>query len=131
MNRKIGIRGNALEINGYVRSNAPEVLFEHSRGLSLSWSSCSLRSFSAKRQTWQFVLVSKLSYFFIKCRKLFLFAAVFGVDYLSLIIHLLILLEKLQPSITSQYNSTTGLRLLLAYVVDKIDGSSQMFKAKE
>src|SRR3990167_11414576 len=30
MNRKIGIRGNALEINGYVRSDAPEVLFEHS-----------------------------------------------------------------------------------------------------
>ena len=74
----------------------PEVLLEHSRGFSLSWSSCSLRSFSTKRQTWQFVLVSKLSYFFIKCRKLFLFAAVFGVDYLSLIIHLLILLEKLQ-----------------------------------
>src|SRR3990167_4685607 len=87
MNRKIGIRGNALEINGYVRSDAPEVLFEHSRGLSLSWSSCSLRSFSAKRQTWQFVQVSKLSYFFIKRRKLFLFATVFGVDYMSLIIH--------------------------------------------
>ena len=30
MNRKIGIRGNALEINRYVRSDAPEVLFEHS-----------------------------------------------------------------------------------------------------
>ena len=30
MNRKNGIRGNALEINGCVRSDAPEVLSEHS-----------------------------------------------------------------------------------------------------
>ena|SRR3990167_7890884 len=84
---KIGIRGNALDINRYVRSDAPEVLIRTFRGLSLSWSFCSLRSFSTKRQTWQFVQVSKLSYFFIKRRKLFLFAAVFGVDYMSLIIH--------------------------------------------
>src|SRR3990167_8486815 len=82
MNRKIGIRGNALEINGYVSSDAPEVLFEHSEDCP-----CPPVPSVLFQQKGKLGQVSKLSYFFIKRRKLFLFATVFGIDYMSLIIH--------------------------------------------
>ena len=55
----------------------PEVLIRTFRGLSLSWSSCSLRSFSTK--------------------------TVFGVDYMSLIIHHLDSIGEITTSVPLQW----------------------------